>query len=86
VRRAVERRGAATAGGLPGRTADLCARGSKSSKATTTARAVGIDLATTISVVVVVEGSKPTIIASSEGARTTPWVVAFARNGEVLVE
>src|SRR4030081_3935418 len=49
------------------------------------ARAVGIDLGTTNSVVAVLEGGDPTVIAHSEGSRTTPSVVAFARNGEVLV-
>ncbi|MGE3286062.1 MAG: molecular chaperone DnaK [Pseudonocardia sp.] len=49
------------------------------------ARAVGIDLGTTNSVVAVLEGGEPTVIANSEGSRTTPSVVAFARNGEVLV-
>ena len=49
------------------------------------ARTVGIDLGTTNSVVAVLEGGEPTVIANSEGARTTPSVVAFARNGEVLV-
>jgi molecular chaperone DnaK len=49
------------------------------------ARAVGIDLGTTNSVVSVLEGGEPTVIANSEGARTTPSVVAFAKNGEVLV-
>ncbi|EFV12484.1 molecular chaperone DnaK [Segniliparus rugosus] len=49
------------------------------------ARAVGIDLGTTNSVVSVLEGGDPVVIANSEGARTTPSVVAFARNGEVLV-
>ncbi|QTI69106.1 molecular chaperone DnaK [Gordonia polyisoprenivorans] len=48
-------------------------------------RAVGIDLGTTNSVVSVLEGGEPTVIANSEGSRTTPSVVAFARNGEVLV-
>ncbi|MCZ9309663.1 molecular chaperone DnaK [Corynebacterium uberis] len=48
-------------------------------------RAVGIDLGTTNSVVAVLEGGEPTVIANSEGARTTPSVVAFAKNGEVLV-
>jgi molecular chaperone DnaK len=49
------------------------------------ARTVGIDLGTTNSVVAVLEGGEPTVIANSEGSRTTPSVVAFARNGEVLV-
>jgi molecular chaperone DnaK len=48
------------------------------------ARAVGIDLGTTNSVVAVLEGGEPTVVANSEGARTTPSVVAFAKNGEVL--
>ncbi|MFE9763870.1 molecular chaperone DnaK [Streptomyces sp. NPDC005808] len=49
------------------------------------ARAVGIDLGTTNSVVAVLEGGDPTVVANAEGARTTPSVVAFAKNGEVLV-
>jgi molecular chaperone DnaK len=49
------------------------------------ARAVGIDLGTTNSVVAVLEGGEPTVIANSEGSRTTPSIVAFAKNGEVLV-
>ena len=48
-------------------------------------RAVGIDLGTTNSVVAVLEGGEPAVIANAEGSRTTPSVVAFARNGEVLV-
>lgn len=48
-------------------------------------RAVGIDLGTTNSVVAVLEGGEPVVIANSEGSRTTPSVVAFAKNGEVLV-
>ncbi|OAH14264.1 molecular chaperone DnaK [Streptomyces jeddahensis] len=48
-------------------------------------RAVGIDLGTTNSVVAVLEGGEPTVIPNAEGARTTPSVVAFAKNGEVLV-
>ncbi|GAA3359065.1 molecular chaperone DnaK [Saccharopolyspora gregorii] len=47
-------------------------------------RAVGIDLGTTNSVVAVLEGGEATVIANSEGARTTPSVVAFARSGELL--
>jgi molecular chaperone DnaK len=49
------------------------------------ARAVGIDLGTTNSVVSILEGGEPTVVANSEGSRTTPSVVAFAKNGEVLV-
>ncbi len=49
------------------------------------ARAVGIDLGTTNSVVSVLEGGEPTVIANAEGARTTPSVVAFSKSGEVLV-
>ncbi|WP_237205701.1 molecular chaperone DnaK [Rothia nasimurium] len=48
-------------------------------------RAVGIDLGTTNSVVSVLEGGEPTVIANAEGARTTPSVVAFSKDGEVLV-
>ena len=49
------------------------------------ARAVGIDLGTTNSVVAVLEGGEPTVIPNAEGARTTPSVVAFSQSGEVLV-
>ncbi len=49
------------------------------------ARAVGIDLGTTNSVVAVLDGNDPQVIANAEGQRTTPSVVAFAKNGEVLV-
>jgi molecular chaperone DnaK len=55
------------------------------SEASSMARAVGIDLGTTNSVVSVLEGGEPTVIANAEGSRTTPSVVAFAKNGEVLV-
>jgi len=48
-------------------------------------RAVGIDLGTTNSVVAILEGSDPRVIANAEGQRTTPSVVAFAKGGEVLV-
>src|SRR4028119_1594414 len=49
------------------------------------ARSVGIELGTTNSVVSVLEGGEPTVIANAEGSRTTPSIVAFAKNGEVLV-
>ena len=49
------------------------------------ARAVGIDLGTTNSVVSVLEGGEPKVIANAEGFRTTPSVVAFTKDGEVLV-
>ncbi|MFE9636596.1 molecular chaperone DnaK, partial [Streptomyces sp. NPDC006463] len=49
------------------------------------ARAVGIDLGTTNSVVAVLEGGEPTVITNTEGNRTTPSVVAFGKGGEVLV-
>ena len=49
------------------------------------ARAVGIDLGTTNSVVSVLEGGDPVVIANAEGTRTTPSVVAFSKDGEVLV-
>ena len=49
------------------------------------ARAVGIDLGTTNSVVSVLEGGEPTVIANAEGLRTTPSVVAYTKDGEVLV-
>jgi molecular chaperone DnaK len=48
-------------------------------------RAVGIDLGTTNSVVAVLEGGEPTVIANAEGLRTTPSIVAFTKDGEVLV-
>ena len=46
---------------------------------------IGIDLGTTNSVVAVMEGNDPVVIANAEGGRTTPSVVAFAKNGERLV-
>src|SRR4051812_39302091 len=49
------------------------------------AKAVGIDLGTTNSVVAFLEAGEPTVIPNSEGARTTPSVVAFSKSGEVLV-
>ncbi len=49
------------------------------------ARAVGIDLGTTNSAVAVLEGGEPSVIANAEGFRTTPSVVAFTKDGEVLV-
>jgi molecular chaperone DnaK len=49
------------------------------------AKTVGIDLGTTNSVVAVMEGGEPTVIANAEGGRTTPSVVAFTRSGERLV-
>src|SRR5215218_1481261 len=49
------------------------------------ARAVGIDLGTTNSVVAVLEGGEPTVIANAEGFRTTPSVVALTKDGETLV-
>jgi molecular chaperone DnaK len=48
-------------------------------------KAVGIDLGTTNSVVAVLEAGDPVVIPNAEGSRTTPSVVAFAKNGEVLV-
>ncbi len=48
------------------------------------ARAVGIDLGTTNSVIAVLEGGEPTVIPNAEGSRTTPSVVAFTKSGEVL--
>ena len=46
---------------------------------------IGIDLGTTNSVVAIMEGGKPTVVANQEGTRTTPSVVAFSKNGERLV-
>jgi molecular chaperone DnaK len=49
------------------------------------AKVVGIDLGTTNSVIAVMEGGKPTVISNAEGGRTTPSVVAYAKNGDLLV-
>src|SRR5947207_2905462 len=49
------------------------------------AKAIGIDLGTTNSCVAVMEGGKARVIENAEGMRTTPSIVAFARNGEILV-
>ena len=49
------------------------------------AKAVGIDLGTTNSVVSILEGGEPTVIQNAEGARTTPSVVGFSKTGEPLV-
>src|SRR5688572_17382997 len=65
--------------GIPGHTV------SKERRKQHMSRAVGIDLGTTNSVVSVLEGGEPTVIANAEGARTTPSVVAFSKTGEVLV-
>jgi hypothetical protein len=69
--------------GLPGRLALYTRRHARWDRPMT--RAVGIDLGTTNSVAAVLEGGEPTVIPNEEGSRTTPSVVAFATNGEVLV-
>ena len=60
-------------------------RGSESETEQSMSKVVGIDLGTTNSVVAVMEGQSPTVIANSEGSRTTPSVVAFTKTGERLV-
>src|ERR1700722_20094879 len=60
-------------------------RGAVTGDEATMAKAVGIDLGTTNSVIAVSEGGKPTVIPNAEGARTTPSVVAFTSQGERLV-
>src|SRR5580704_13274061 len=60
-------------------------RGAVTGDEVTMAKAVGIDLGTTNSVIAVSEGGKPTVIPNAEGARTTPSVVAFTPQGERLV-
>src|SRR6201993_1700447 len=60
-------------------------RGAVTGDEATMAKAVGIDLGTTNSVIAVSEGGKPTVIPNAEGARTTPSVVAFTPQGERLV-
>src|SRR6266576_783554 len=59
-------------------------RASVTNGGTSMARAVGLDLGTTNSVVTVLEGGEPNVISNAEGSRTTPSVVAFAKNGEGL--
>ena len=59
--------------------------GRSKTRSYTMGRAVGIDLGTTNSVISVLEGGEPKVVANAEGNRTTPSVVAFAKNGEVLV-
>src|SRR5262250_1644356 len=51
----------------------------------TKSKIIGIDLGTTNSVVAIMEGDEPKVIANQEGNRTTPSVVAFSKDGEVLV-
>jgi molecular chaperone DnaK (HSP70) len=60
-------------------------RGAVTGDEATMAKAVGIDLGTTNSVIAVSEGGKPTVIPNAEGSRTTPSVVAFTSQGERLV-
>src|SRR5208282_6672719 len=66
--------------------AALCARrGAVTGDEVTMAKAVGIDLGTTNSVIAAMEGGQPTVIPNAEGSRTTPSVVAFTEQGERLV-
>src|SRR5262249_60316092 len=60
-------------------------RGAVTGNEATMAKAVGIDLGTTNSVIATTEGGQPTVIPNAEGSRTTPSVVAFTDQGERLV-
>jgi molecular chaperone DnaK (HSP70) len=62
-----------------------CGQGERAGREGIDAKAVGIDLGTTNSVVAVYEGGHPAVIANAERARTTPSVVAFTADGERLV-
>jgi len=69
----------------PGGTTDIVRGASAAERQAHMSRVVGIDLGTTNSCVAVLEGGQPTVIANAEGTRTTPSVVAFSKQGEVLV-